>query len=235
MHSHNRTLLASLGFADEDKLDPKHDLACRYIAQKALVMKLAEMIYPAKCPYKESWKRPYDGVIAVEMDGTYDRTVSSCGQCSFENPLSKGEGQYRTTIGFIDVLARVDVAESVVGKKRIRANEYKQDAPWADWEPYQTGGKRGEAFGIEVKITPVGTGEIIRQINLYRQYLPVPGKYERRPMKRVPFVLATAFPISEASSEQLVGEGINHVVLSSAFDAFCESQAVRGEAKSIEI
>lgn len=31
-HAHDRTLLAKLGFADPDKKDARHDLACRYTA-----------------------------------------------------------------------------------------------------------------------------------------------------------------------------------------------------------
>lgn len=34
MYSHNRTLLASAGFADPDKKDPEHDLACRYLSDE---------------------------------------------------------------------------------------------------------------------------------------------------------------------------------------------------------
>ena len=32
-HAHDRTLLASLGFADPDKKDQMHDLACEYLSQ----------------------------------------------------------------------------------------------------------------------------------------------------------------------------------------------------------
>jgi len=33
MHSHKRTLLASLGFNDPDKKDSRHNLGCQYLAQ----------------------------------------------------------------------------------------------------------------------------------------------------------------------------------------------------------
>ncbi len=32
MHSHDRTLIAELGFKDPDKGEPEHDLACNYLA-----------------------------------------------------------------------------------------------------------------------------------------------------------------------------------------------------------
>ena len=33
-HTHDRTLLAQLGFADPDKNDAMHDLVCEYLAEK---------------------------------------------------------------------------------------------------------------------------------------------------------------------------------------------------------
>jgi len=32
MHAHDRTMLARFGFADPDKREPLHDLACQYLA-----------------------------------------------------------------------------------------------------------------------------------------------------------------------------------------------------------
>jgi len=34
MRSYNRTLLQQMSFADPDKKEPRHDLACQYIAQE---------------------------------------------------------------------------------------------------------------------------------------------------------------------------------------------------------
>jgi hypothetical protein len=43
-HSHDRTLIASLGFADPDKQDPMHDLACEYLSQPMQAEALVRLI-----------------------------------------------------------------------------------------------------------------------------------------------------------------------------------------------
>ena len=42
MHAHDRTLLASLGFADRDKQNPRHALACRYLCRPEVAEKLID-------------------------------------------------------------------------------------------------------------------------------------------------------------------------------------------------
>jgi hypothetical protein len=66
------------------------------------------------------------------------------GKCTgyLEQPLNKGTGKYKTTIGFVDVCGLVGT------------------------------GKKERPFVIEVKIKPVGVGDILRQVALYREYAP---------------------------------------------------------------
>ena len=44
MHSSDRTLLASLGFADADKKDKRHTLACQYLAQPEMMARVVNHI-----------------------------------------------------------------------------------------------------------------------------------------------------------------------------------------------
>jgi|GEM_PF-5009603 hypothetical protein len=44
MNSHQRTLLSSLGFADVDKKDPRHDLAGQYLSQAPILRALIEAL-----------------------------------------------------------------------------------------------------------------------------------------------------------------------------------------------
>lgn len=46
MHSHSRTLIAKLGFADPDKKSPRHDLACQYLGEPEQIAKIAKLLWP---------------------------------------------------------------------------------------------------------------------------------------------------------------------------------------------
>ena len=82
-HSHDRTYLASLGFADPDKKLSEHDLACQYLGQESNQKKLAELVE------REVYKNT-----------TGNFTIN---KPSFEIPITKGLEQYKTTIGFLDL------------------------------------------------------------------------------------------------------------------------------------
>jgi hypothetical protein len=94
MHAKDRTLLASLGFADPDKGDDLHDLACRYLAQPEHALRLVRM-FPA--PDSRGW-------VCADDRGRPRSTDLVEVRAALEVPISKGEGQYRSTIGFADLL-----------------------------------------------------------------------------------------------------------------------------------
>ncbi len=54
MHSHDRTLLARLGFSDPDKKEPLHDLACAYLAEDTQARKLLELTHTKREP--DEWE-----------------------------------------------------------------------------------------------------------------------------------------------------------------------------------
>lgn len=81
MHSSERTLLASLGFADPDKKSSRHDLACQYLT----LPEVSEKVRRAIDNRPETW---------IEEFHT-------------EFHIQKGEGKYATTIGFADVMYRI--------------------------------------------------------------------------------------------------------------------------------
>lgn len=83
MHSHEKTLLQKLGFADEDK-GSRHDLACKYLCQSHVHQRVMES-------FLEKHKK-----------GRYKHELVR--SCRTEIPISKGEDRYKTTIGFIDVM-----------------------------------------------------------------------------------------------------------------------------------
>lgn len=114
----DRTLLASLGFADADKKSGLHWKACQYLAQPAQVAALVRKIW-------------------------FEDTTDSY-SARVEVLVSKGGGQYKQSIGFIDVLL--------------------------EWESCGDEYRTPMTLGIEVKATDKAIDAAIRQINLYREY-----------------------------------------------------------------
>jgi hypothetical protein len=85
MHSHDRTLLARLGFADPDRKGPSHDWACQYLAQKDVAQRLLETMADVY------------GKKDIERNYKVEKTA-------LEHHITKGEGKYQTTIGFADLV-----------------------------------------------------------------------------------------------------------------------------------
>lgn len=100
MHTHERTLLASLGFADPDKKNPRHDLACQYLALPENHQRIARLLV-SDAPKSVTYK------VHDEQEWTFSGTrryAISVGDPTIEWPISKGDGRYKTTIGFVDVV-----------------------------------------------------------------------------------------------------------------------------------
>jgi hypothetical protein len=153
MHSHDRTLVSQLGFADPDKKDSRHDLACQYLSQPEMILKLVGLVAP-----EES-----------EVRGVRNET-----------PIRKGEGQYQSTVGFLDIYVYCGIY----------------------------------SVAVEVKVNPIGIGDMVRQFNLYRQYA---GSIDY-------WVLATTFVLSPIDLDSLKRERIRHVLLGPRFEAWCSEQ-----------
>jgi hypothetical protein len=106
MHSHDRTLLAKLGFADPDKKDPRHDRACQYLALPENARRLAAMV-----------QADTRGREVSERDRRGKGVWSVCWRPILEHAVTKGKGQYMSTIGFVDLLLEVTVRERFEGEQ----------------------------------------------------------------------------------------------------------------------
>lgn len=209
-HSHDRTLLASLGFLDPDKREPLHDLACEYLSEPAQATRMARL---AGAPETED-------VATVP---------------TLEAQIAKGEGQYRTTVGFLDL--------------RI------------EWKTETAEG----TVLVEVKIQPISIGDVLRQIALYRGHLksvslaapvvlnkPVSAETfkdrlrelsgEKRSLgaaetvqdKGMSWFLATAFDLDAGQSQLIQQAGIVHVRLGDGFEKWFEERQRRPAPKPEE-
>jgi hypothetical protein len=142
MRATDRTLLSSLGFSDPDKVNERHDLACQYVLHPETAKKLAGTVMLAAAKHYNAQSRikaPEVAIAITELGG------------KSEVPLSKGEGQYKTTIGFIDacLYGCIETQPAHLISYRFRLN-------------------------VEVKIGVVPVSSIIRQIKLYSEYLEYP-------------------------------------------------------------
>ena len=175
MHAHDRTLLASLAFADKDKQDPRHDWACQYLAQESVM-----------------WRMIF-GVLKARGDNTTDTTKIRC-TVRHEVAISKGKDQYKTTIGFLDLCYEF----------------------------------HDERLVVEVKINPCSTGDILRQIALYGEYvrggMPHAGLSAKDGM-RATFIVVTAFPLTQADVAMLAQSDVLHFRLGESFDEYCKQRS----------
>jgi hypothetical protein len=269
MHSHQQTLLAKLGFGDPDRKDRRHDLASQYLSQGEAARRLGEMFNPSavRDSSRHDEEKSYRGGRSYDRSQT-EAATSSCladevlGR--LEVPIGKGEGQYRTTIGFLDVLMFCKTKEVESGRSRMRTQResmFRSSPDWVAWKEAGCPAINGEptlddrhgdwgdwksfsherfepatAVAVEVKIAPVGIGDILRQINLYREYercLHFPSPTPRS----IAWVLATPYALTPNDKAVLTAEKITHVRLGEGFEAFCRDADRPAEAgeESLEI
>lgn len=224
MHSFDRTLIAKLGFSDPDKKNPRHDLGCLYLKDPEVRAKLGEWmlsrIQKLAIPRKETEER--STVLEVKFPVP-----------KLEYHLAKGSGQYATTIGFLD--ARFDI-ELIVEHYEDSYSAYDR----AGRPPKLSRKVRSQTWPLfaEVKIEPVGVGDILRQLNLYRSYFEIGGYSERprAPYPGVPYgILFTSFQLSPAESTAINEAGYGCIQLGTKFDQWCKEQNVQSDPKDMVI
>jgi len=223
-HAHDKTLLARLGFADPDRREPDHDLACDYLADR--VNRLMKIIL-GNAPGAHS------PLICIDDSDTYAFMGQAswdihCRRIDRETAISKGAGQYRTTIGFMDLSIEYEANLKIKGiRRKISSANTSTSSSFirgADtWRLWKCGGQEesGEwkinyawpILGIEVKAQPVPSSEIIRQIRLYREYV-----------RGLQWVAATCFPLTTREIAALNESNIRHVFLGDRFLAWKEAQ-----------
>lgn len=220
MRSTDRTMLAQLGFADRDKGNQDHYLACRYLSGPA-ANKVIEWCCK-KHPSPASRERP-DHPIGVYPDDLYKKKIRVG---SMEVAISKGDGQYRSTVGFLDVHLHFVERLTPCGNAGCCGHSVYHQPEWVKGGTYTVGYDEPVTWTmetrvnalvtyrdvfIEVKIGRVGVDDVMRQIALYREYVSSPCSR-----------WAMASPWLPSVDERLVlsEHGIDHIALGVRFDAW---------------
>lgn len=300
----DQTLLSKLGFSDPDKKDPKHDLACQYLVETAVANSLMNKFF------QKNFDRPITSCFLRERNVIHKHVTSEL-EVGLEKPISKGERQYKTTIGFMDAMICRRISEqehgidikSVTGRiKRIvprsldaikfctsaeyfwiadndvpifekeLSNNYNnswlferfhrevfqikqvgenftacvkdenaalsrifilkdQTAIWHRSSRLFDQKKRDEKAYIEVKISDPGLGSILRQINLYREYL----LHRDLGYEEKKWILAAYYSPIQAYVTALNDNGIEFVRLGANFDKWCADRKSQSGCVTEEI
>jgi hypothetical protein len=216
MHSHDRTLAASLGFQDPDKGDPRHDLACQYLATPDVARKVVGAFVLPTLTRRAArhFRDDFRGKSWYEFD--------RLGIPQYELPVVKGAGDYRSVIGFVDLAIPLSLNSRAVGQVAQGREWDGNRQVLTRWEDIDEVFPHEAAVFVEVKVGPVPVGTILRQINLYRTFGPL-----GLPECDSSWVLATVSPYDSSDLAVLKSAGIHHVRLGEAFDAWCREKSSR--------
>lgn len=206
--------MSKLGFADQDKRDRRHDWACEYLAGPARTAVVARAVFPAEPQEVDRVThviRRYRGRETVKINAI---------RSEIEKPIVRGKSM---AVGFADVVLTCEVEAKFVGQTReetiYQNGPFSQEkfGPWKD-EACPVFGNR--SIVIEIKISPVGTGDLLRQVNLYRVHWPESQPFDNHCNLIRRYVVATAYPLARTDVDQLAAAGITHVYLGREFRRF---------------
>lgn len=237
-HTSDRTLLAALGFADPDKGDRRHTLACQYLCQPEVALRLWARIYPSLATAEPVIPdRVREGPDPEHFTGggywaRIEGAVHAARHASatMEVAITKDRG---FLIGFWDVVlnatASIGLWKPEEPERGPRPGNGFYEGPIlrrrfsAQWERGSFGVMR-----IEVKARPVDVAAIARQIETYTGGSSAYGGISGREI--APIVVATCYPMPKADRDTLAAKRIHHVYLGDAFTAYCrEREADTGD------
>jgi hypothetical protein len=189
MHSHDRTLIANLGFSDPDKRLAEHDYACQYLSLPEQRDRLIRLV--ANDTVNQRLLERNFPFNATALEGTF---LKSSAEVEFL--LTKGLGQYKTTIGFCDVLLSFEYTGAVPGREWVVTGR----------------------IIVEVKIAKVPIGDVMRQLGLYAGYFR-----DIHPHRNPLLALAAAYDVGDVECAALKAKGIHVVRLGEGFTEFLKS------------
>lgn len=202
-HTHEHTLLARLGFADPDRHDPLHDAICRYLTSPVGRRAVATVCGPQDSNYMSngSKRTRTHEITEIETEREY--------------PVAKGKGANRYLIGFLDAIVsatyrREESTESASGEVETEVSR-----------PIH------KSYVIEVKVRRESIGQILRQVNLYRDFINTNYNTDYIWLIDYQFVLATRYKPTDEELETLSSQNIVHLYVGKGFDRYMEEQATK--------
>jgi hypothetical protein len=198
---------------------------------------LGRDVPPGYCAADWTCDRYADPRTRTDCTATVTRVDAHVTWSTQEQLVQKGEGKYATTIGFLDVLLcyEAEVHEKGIWKRHARrllplkpgtnypdyqATVVTEELPERCWYCYVTSDTRSFQIAIEVKIAPCSTGALLRQMNLYREYVKPQGRQER-----LYWVAALSWAPSVDDHVTLTDAGITVVTLGPEFERYCADPA----------
>jgi len=221
-HAYKDTLLSKCGFADDDRADSNHDLACEYISENFIdllgAIDAEKNIDQRECLFPTQY---YNGDICNAVycgKGVHLTTYSGIRQ---EYTITKGAGQYKHLIGFADVVAeithRIHIRGGVVrsnGENRLYLQNTQEFYKSCKREDQFTGVvyKTEYILIIEVKATRTPVSDITRQLGLYNTFI---ADIFNKPTAQM---LVACYPLKETEKAQLLKNGIRPIQLGDKFE-----------------
>lgn len=149
-------MLAKLGFQDPDRSGDRairHDDICLSLMRPEPLKRLREIVFSATSSKEERKDVEFDDIRPGRL----------------EVPISKGHDQYKSTIGFIDFQFEYSFSYMARVHKRTRDPQTYREV-WTPTDKFERWSSRA-VVNVEVKTTSVPFGDVLRQINLYREYV----------------------------------------------------------------
>lgn len=206
------TLLSKLGFDDPDRKGDLHDIACGYMAQEKFSQAILAASYFNDRRKTESFSmnnKPWRTCLS-------ERSYAGIVNAEFERHITKGSDQYKTTIGFCDMILWYQHSE------KTKCHYFEDNSDRESENPILVG------VPVEVKISKCSIGDAIRQIRLYREYMDLKRDDNACPSREYAWwVLATHFEITDDEAKQLFASKIGHVRLGEGLNAYADE--VRGK------
>ena len=220
MHTHERTLIAQLGFADLDRHQPLHDLACQYLATPEASQRLIDQLEINHGPK-----------LCCEDEHTYqEKAIKSRQVDDFaavqHYRITPENKNHQVLVGFADLVLVVDYTEQYTELfERWRVEDQNSEEDWGPWEAQDDLVASDHLYiGVEIKVKLTSIGEILRHISLLRLYSEFPY-----------WVLVTSYDLTLSERSLLTKRKIHHFRLGTKFEEYVVQRRAEQVANSVEI